>query len=60
MVQQGMNGASALARRYHGHSANVRYSTVQPYSADRSVRSTFLRPVGATGLGLLHPNPHER
>jgi hypothetical protein len=32
VVQQGMNGDSALARRYHWHSASVRDFTVQPHS----------------------------
>jgi hypothetical protein len=33
IVQQGMNGDSALARRYHWHSASVDDFTVQPHSA---------------------------
>ena len=32
VVQQGMNGAEALARRYHWHSATVQDFTVQPHS----------------------------
>jgi hypothetical protein len=33
IVQQGMNGASGLARRYHWHSANVRDFVSEPHSA---------------------------
>ena len=33
IVQQGMNGVEALARRYHWHSATVQDFTVQPHSA---------------------------
>ena len=33
VVQQGMNGASGLARRYHWHSADVRDFTSDPHSA---------------------------
>jgi hypothetical protein len=33
IVQQGMNGASRLARRYHWHSATVRDFTAEPHSA---------------------------
>jgi hypothetical protein len=33
VVQQGMNGASGLARRYHWHSASVRDFTSQPHTA---------------------------
>ena len=32
IVQQGMNGTSALARRYHWHSAAVRDFTSEPHS----------------------------
>jgi hypothetical protein len=32
VVQQGMNGDTALARRYHWHSANVRDFTSQPHT----------------------------
>jgi hypothetical protein len=33
VVQQGMNGSSGLARRYHWHSAGVRDFTCQPHAA---------------------------
>jgi hypothetical protein len=33
VVQQGMNGASRMARRYHWHSAAVRDFTTEPHSA---------------------------
>src|SRR4051794_19451912 len=33
IVQRGMKGVGALARRYHWHSATVRDFTVQPHSA---------------------------
>jgi hypothetical protein len=33
VVQQGMNGANGLARRYHWHSASVRDFTSQPHTA---------------------------
>src|SRR5947207_7758915 len=33
IVQQGMNGASGLARRYHWHSAAVRNFTEEPHTA---------------------------
>jgi hypothetical protein len=33
VVQQGMNGRSALARRYHWHSATVRDFTSEPHTA---------------------------
>ncbi|HEY1303540.1 MAG TPA: DUF763 domain-containing protein [Vicinamibacterales bacterium] len=33
VVQQGMNGASRLARRYHWHSADVRDFTADPHTA---------------------------
>lgn len=33
VVQQGMNGASGLARRYHWHSATVRDFTSEPHTA---------------------------
>src|SRR6185503_10484521 len=33
VVQQGMNEASGLARRYHWHSASVRDFTMEPHSA---------------------------
>lgn len=33
IVQQGMNGASGLARRYHWHSADVRDFTADPHTA---------------------------
>ena len=33
IVQQGMNDATALARRYHWHSAQVRDFTAEPHSA---------------------------
>ena len=33
VVQQGMNGSSGLARRYHWHSANVRDFVADPHSA---------------------------
>jgi hypothetical protein len=32
VVQQGMNGASGLARRYHWHSENIKSFTEQPHS----------------------------
>src|SRR5437588_1628781 len=33
VVQQGMNPASALARRYHWHSAAIRDFTIEPHTA---------------------------
>ncbi len=33
VVQQGMNGVSGMARRYHWHSASVRDFTVEPHAA---------------------------
>ncbi len=33
VVQQGMNAANKLARRYHWHSANIRDFTCEPHSA---------------------------
>src|SRR3954454_22800777 len=33
VVQQGMNPASGLARRYHWHSASVRDFTLEPHTA---------------------------
>ncbi|GAA4305992.1 DUF763 domain-containing protein [Compostibacter hankyongensis] len=47
VVQQGMNGATGLARRYHWHSAGIRSFTDTPHAA------VFGRPAGHPILNLV-------
>jgi uncharacterized protein len=67
VVQQGMNTASRLARRYHWHSAAVRDFTCEPHTAivgtDVGVITNLVdhraRPAQEAMLSIAHANPEQ-
>ncbi len=55
IVQQGLNDASGLARRYHWHSANVRDFVADPHTGIAGAhQGTIMNLVDA------QPSPHRR
>src|SRR5215471_13886254 len=67
VVQQGMNAASRLARRYHWHSAAVRDFTCEPHTAIVGTHACVItnlvdhraRPAQEAILAIAHADPEQ-
>jgi hypothetical protein len=65
IVQQGLNDASGLARRYHWHSANVRDFTAAPHTGIAGANQgtimnlvdTHAAPAQSALIGMAHDHP---